>query len=233
MTAAERYWLLVEAGDELLDYREAVERYMPAAGRPSCRAATTVSAISDFIPQIIEFCRVIIGPMFYFFEEDGGFKTGTILDRQRSLQVETASRKRARSRQPAFIAVQETGRGRAARCSGNHWPKGIEGRIPVGVQAMAGFLFWILPATTTATTLGGRGDPCDPAFAPHAAPIYFIAGTGALPRKPLPTFWLPLYAGLFEKKRQQALRQAHGRIAGDQERCRRNFLPPCCANCSA
>jgi hypothetical protein len=53
---AARYLLLVETGDEVLDYRQAVERY---AG---CRQVVleggdhSFTRFPDFVPQIIEFC---------------------------------------------------------------------------------------------------------------------------------------------------------------------------------
>ena len=56
--APERYLLMVETGDEVLDYRQAVARY---AG---CRQIVleggdhSFTRFPDYLPQLIEFCRL-------------------------------------------------------------------------------------------------------------------------------------------------------------------------------
>lgn len=58
ITRPERYLLLTQTGDEVLDYRQAVARY---AG---CRQIVleggdhSFSRFPDFLPQLIEFCRL-------------------------------------------------------------------------------------------------------------------------------------------------------------------------------
>ena len=51
----QHYWLLVEAGDEVLDYREAVCRYAGARQTVLPGGDHSFTRFPDFIPQIIEF----------------------------------------------------------------------------------------------------------------------------------------------------------------------------------
>ncbi|MFC5302198.1 YqiA/YcfP family alpha/beta fold hydrolase [Azospira restricta] len=52
----ERYWLLVEEGDELLDYRAAVSRYAGCRQTVLPGGDHSFTRFPDFVPQIIEFC---------------------------------------------------------------------------------------------------------------------------------------------------------------------------------
>lgn len=51
-----RYWLLVEAGDEVLDYREAVRRYAGCRQTVLPGGDHSFTRFPDFVPQIIESC---------------------------------------------------------------------------------------------------------------------------------------------------------------------------------
>ena len=51
----ERYWLLVEEGDEVLDYRLAVARYAGARQTVLPGGDHSFTRFPDFVPQIIEF----------------------------------------------------------------------------------------------------------------------------------------------------------------------------------
>lgn len=51
-----RYLLLVETGDELLDYRRAVERYAGCRQMVVEGGDHSFTRFADFVPQIIEFC---------------------------------------------------------------------------------------------------------------------------------------------------------------------------------
>lgn len=51
----EHYWLLVEAGDEVLDYREAIRRYAGARQTVLPGGDHSFTRFPEFIPQIIEF----------------------------------------------------------------------------------------------------------------------------------------------------------------------------------
>jgi hypothetical protein len=91
-----RYLLLVETGDEVLDYRRP-SRATPDAARSCSKAAITASPASPIC------CRNSLNfagynpTMHVLFEEDGAFKAATVLaDNDASLQVETASGKRAK-----------------------------------------------------------------------------------------------------------------------------------------
>jgi len=50
------YWLLVEEGDELLDYRAAVHRYAGCRQTVLPGGDHSFTRFPDFVPQIIEFC---------------------------------------------------------------------------------------------------------------------------------------------------------------------------------
>jgi len=52
----ERYWLLVEEGDELLDWREAAVRYAGCRQTVLPGGDHSFTRFPDFVPQIIEFC---------------------------------------------------------------------------------------------------------------------------------------------------------------------------------
>jgi len=52
----ERYWLLVEEGDEVLDYRQAVARYAGARQTVLPGGDHSFTRFPDFVPQIIESC---------------------------------------------------------------------------------------------------------------------------------------------------------------------------------
>ena len=51
----ERYWLLVEEGDEVLDYRQAVARYRDARQTVLAGGDHSFTRFGDFVPQILEF----------------------------------------------------------------------------------------------------------------------------------------------------------------------------------
>jgi len=51
----ERYWLLVEEGDEVLDYRQAVARYKDARQTVLAGGDHSFTRFVDFVPQILEF----------------------------------------------------------------------------------------------------------------------------------------------------------------------------------
>ena len=55
LTRPERYWLLVETGDELLDYRQAVQRYAGARQTVIEGGDHSFLHFPDFIDSIIEF----------------------------------------------------------------------------------------------------------------------------------------------------------------------------------
>lgn len=50
-----RYWLLVEEGDEVLDYRQAVARYEGARETVLAGGDHSFTRFVDFVPQILEF----------------------------------------------------------------------------------------------------------------------------------------------------------------------------------
>lgn len=52
----EHYWLLVEQGDEVLDWREAAARYAGARQTVLPGGDHSFTRFPDFVPQIIEFC---------------------------------------------------------------------------------------------------------------------------------------------------------------------------------
>jgi predicted esterase YcpF (UPF0227 family) len=52
-----RYLLIVETGDELLDYRSAVERYAGAAQRVVQGGDHSLQTFPQHLPRILEFCR--------------------------------------------------------------------------------------------------------------------------------------------------------------------------------
>jgi len=51
----ERYWLMVEEGDEVLDYRQAVARYAGARQTVLAGGDHSFTRFVDFVPQILEF----------------------------------------------------------------------------------------------------------------------------------------------------------------------------------
>ncbi len=51
----ERSWLLVEEGDEVLDYRQAVARYRDARQTVLAGGDHSFTRFVDFVPQILEF----------------------------------------------------------------------------------------------------------------------------------------------------------------------------------
>ena len=51
----ERYWLLVEAGDEVLDFHQAVARYAGCRQTVLPGGDHSFTQFPDFVPQIIEF----------------------------------------------------------------------------------------------------------------------------------------------------------------------------------
>ena len=52
----ERYMLLVETGDEVLDYRQAVERYAGCLQRVLEGGDHSFTRFPDLLPQLLEFC---------------------------------------------------------------------------------------------------------------------------------------------------------------------------------
>lgn len=53
-----RYFLLVETGDEVLDYRQAVARYAGCRQIVLDGGDHSFTRFPDFVPQIVEFCRL-------------------------------------------------------------------------------------------------------------------------------------------------------------------------------
>lgn len=53
-----QYWLLLEAGDEVLDYRQAVEFYSQAKQTVFADGDHSFTRFSEFIPSIIEFAGI-------------------------------------------------------------------------------------------------------------------------------------------------------------------------------
>ncbi len=56
----QRYLLLVETGDELLDYREAVQRYAGAAQVVVQGGDHSLQSFPRHLPRILEFCRATV-----------------------------------------------------------------------------------------------------------------------------------------------------------------------------
>ena len=54
ITRPERYWLFVETGDEVLDYREAVEYYRGACQSVVRGGDHTLTSFPEFVPDIVE-----------------------------------------------------------------------------------------------------------------------------------------------------------------------------------
>ncbi len=54
----ERYLLMVEAGDEVLDYRLAVARYAGCQQIVLAGGDHSFSRFTEFVPQLLEFCRL-------------------------------------------------------------------------------------------------------------------------------------------------------------------------------
>ena len=54
----ERYLLLVETGDEVLDYRQAVERYAGCRQEVFPGGDHSFTRFPDLLPQLFEFCRL-------------------------------------------------------------------------------------------------------------------------------------------------------------------------------
>ena len=58
ITRPERYWLMVETGDEVLDYREAVWRYAGCRQDVFAGGDHSFTRFPDLLPQLFEFCRL-------------------------------------------------------------------------------------------------------------------------------------------------------------------------------
>jgi len=58
ITRPERYWLIVETGDEVLDYREAVRRYAGCRQDVFAGGDHSFTRFPDLLPQLFEFCRL-------------------------------------------------------------------------------------------------------------------------------------------------------------------------------
>ncbi|HXS53474.1 MAG TPA: YqiA/YcfP family alpha/beta fold hydrolase [Usitatibacter sp.] len=54
ITRPERYWLLVETGDEVLDYREAVEYYRGACQSVVRGGDHTLTSFPEFVPDLVD-----------------------------------------------------------------------------------------------------------------------------------------------------------------------------------
>jgi predicted esterase YcpF (UPF0227 family) len=54
ITRPERYWLFVETGDEVLDYREAVEYYEQACRTVVRGGDHTLASFPEFVPDIVD-----------------------------------------------------------------------------------------------------------------------------------------------------------------------------------
>lgn len=158
--------------------------------------------------------------MHVLFEEDGAFKTGTILtDNDASLQVETASGKRAkiksanvllRYKEPAPGELLDKAGGLAAEIEAEFlWECAADGEFSFCDLADDYFGHAATPVEAAALLL-----------ALHSAPIHFHRKGKGRFRKAPPDILAAALAGL-EKKRQQAL--AIERMAGE---LRAGTLPP-------
>lgn len=97
--------------------------------------------------------------MYLIFEEDGAFKTATIMaDNDTSLQVETASGKRAKIKSGNVLLRYSSPAPGELLGSAEALALWISKRTFGSVQVMASFLFVILPTTTSATKPAGRSD---------------------------------------------------------------------------
>jgi uncharacterized protein len=56
LTRPERYWLMVETGDETLDYRDAVERYAGAQQTVLPGGDHSFTRWPDYLDQVVDFC---------------------------------------------------------------------------------------------------------------------------------------------------------------------------------
>lgn len=142
--------------------------------------------------------------MFLLFEEDGGFKTGTILaDNDTSLQVEMASGKRAKIKAASVLLQFKNPVAGALLDAAEPLAEGIEAEFLWECASDGEFSFLDFasdyyghdPSAVEATAI---------LLALHAAPIYFHRkGKGRFRKAPADILAAAL-AGL-EKKRQQAL----------------------------
>jgi exoribonuclease II len=142
--------------------------------------------------------------MFVLFEEDGGFKTGAILtDNDASLQVETASGKRAKIKAANVLLRFEKPAASGLLDAAEAQAEGIEAEFLWECASDGEFSF----LDFARDYYGHEASPVEAAavlLALHAAPIYFHRkGKGRFKKAPADILAAAL-AGL-EKKRQQAL----------------------------
>src|SRR5574343_2011213 len=180
------------------------QRSTPDVARWSCPVAITAS---PSFPSSFRNCLNLPGynpPMNVLFEEDGGFKAGTVLsDADASLQIEMPSGKRSKIKAATVLLRFEKPSAAAL----------LEQATPLAEEIEADFL-WECVSDGEFSFLDFARDYYghDPApveatailLALHAAPIYFHRkGKGRFKKAPADILAAAL-AGL-EKKRQQAL----------------------------
>jgi exoribonuclease-2 len=142
--------------------------------------------------------------MFLLFEEDGGFKTGTILaDNDASLQVETASGKRAKIKAASVLLRFKDPSASSLLDAAEPLAEGVEAEFLWECASDGEFSF----LDFARDYYGHEASPVEATailLALHAAPIYFHRkGKGRFKKAPADILAAAL-AGL-EKKRQQAL----------------------------
>lgn len=152
--------------------------------------------------------------MHVLFEEDGAFKTATILtDNDTSLQVETASGKRAKIKSASVLLRFKEPSPASLMDEASTAASGIEAEFLWECAGDAEFSF----AELADDYFGGNGHKATAVeagallLALHAAPVYFHRKGKGRFRKAPPEILAAALAGL-EKKRQQA--QAMERMAG-------------------
>lgn len=154
--------------------------------------------------------------MHVLVEEDGAFKTATILtDNEASLQVEMASGKRAKIKSAnVLLRYVEPAPGKILVMP-NPWPRESSRNFFGSVRAMANFLLDFADDYFEGT--GHKATSLEATallLALHSAPIYFHRKGEGRFRKAPPDILAAALAGL-EKKRQQAL--AIERMVGELE----------------
>jgi uncharacterized protein len=59
ITSPERYWLMLQTGDETLDYRAAAEKYADCPALIEVGGDHSFAGFEQHIPQLLEFCDII------------------------------------------------------------------------------------------------------------------------------------------------------------------------------